>query len=168
MSERPRVKYEAVQKVYKRKISFEQYEFVADPIERIKSNTQFSMTKDSKVTLCTPSEAPIDVDVSPSPSLPENSSENPLRIQITVDSKPALDDSKPAPDANLTLFWNSLHHISKKDGFLHFTVIPEFFPGKFKALYIRKAYEDLFKIICRNLVPADPEERFRGMAITGT
>jgi hypothetical protein len=73
-----------------------------------------------------------------------------------------------ATNAELTSFWNSLRDIKNDEGFLHFTVFPTFFPDKFKVLYIRKAYEDLFKIICGNLEPTNPENRLRGMALTGT
>ena len=37
-----------------------------------------------------------------------------------------------------------------------------------KKLYIRKGYEDLFTIICKNLEEKDIEKRLTGMAITGT
>ena len=37
-----------------------------------------------------------------------------------------------------------------------------------KKLYIRKAYEDLFTIICKNLEEKDIEKRLTGIAITGT
>ena len=54
-------------------------------------------------------------------------------------------------------------------GFLKFDVRPEFIPEKLKELYIRKAYEDLFQIICNNLKSDnETKERFHRMAITGT
>ena len=54
-------------------------------------------------------------------------------------------------------------------GFLKFDVRPEFIPEKLKDLYIRKAYEDLFQIICNNLnSDNETKERFHRIAITGT
>jgi hypothetical protein len=166
MSENLWVEYKTEQKVYKHGISLEECEFVADFIEKLKNNTQFSVIKDFRVTLCRPSGATIGVDESPFFLLPGNSSKNPLRIQV---SAPPLITIKSASNENLTSFWNSLHYIRNEKGFLHFPVRLNFFPENMKSLYIRKAYEDLFQIICNNLNSKnEAKERFHRMAITGT
>ena len=56
-----------------------------------------------------------------------------------------------------------------ENGFLKFDVRPEFIPEKLKELYIRKAYGDLFQIICNNLnSDNEAKRRFHSMAIAGT
>ena len=55
-----------------------------------------------------------------------------------------------------------------ENGFLKFHIIPPFFSDGFKALYVRKAYGDLFEIICKNHKADASKKQFRGMAITGT
>ena len=56
-----------------------------------------------------------------------------------------------------------------ENGFLKFDVRPEFIPEKLNELYIRKAYEDLFQIICNNLnSDNEAKRRFHSMAIAGT
>ena len=76
--------------------------------------------------------------------------------------------AKPASDAELTKFWNSLRGMKPENGFLNFHVRSSLLPKTMKKLYIRKAYEDLFTIICKNLEEKDIEKRLTGMAITGT
>jgi hypothetical protein len=162
MSERLWVEYETEEKVYKYSISFKGCEFVDDLIEEIRSDPRFSTLKNFEMTLCTPSGTTIEIDKSPSSLLPGNSSENPLHLQVS-------DASKPASDADLTSFWNSLRDIKNEDGILHFPVRPKFFPKRMKSLlYVRKAYEDLFGIILRNFYHEDPIKRRERMAITGT
>ena len=78
------------------------------------------------------------------------------------------DAFKPVFKAKLTEFWKLLREITKKDGLLHFSARPEFFPKRMKSLYVRKAYEDLFRIIRENHQYEDPEKQFCRMAITGT
>jgi hypothetical protein len=166
MSERLWVEYKTERKVYKHWISFKGCEDVDDFIKKIRNGPQLGVPKGSQVILCTPSGAAIEVDESPSSLLPGNSSKNPLRIQVP---EPPLIPIKSASHAKLTSFWNSLHYIKNEKGFLHFPVRLNFFPENMKSLYIRKAYEDLFQIICNNLNSEnETKERFHRMAITGT
>ena len=56
-----------------------------------------------------------------------------------------------------------------ENGFLKFDPRSGLLPEKLKWLYIRKAYEDMFRIICNNLnSDNDIKKRFHRMAITGT
>jgi hypothetical protein len=159
------VEYKTDEKEYIHRIPLEDCDFVADFIEKIKNNTQFSVIKNSEITLHGPSGTAIRPTEPISVLIPGNSTENPLRVQV---SAPLPVSVKPAPDAELTSFWNSLHGLQDREGFLYFPVKPEFFQSKFKALYIRRAYGDLFNIICENSRSADPMKQFSGMAITGT
>jgi hypothetical protein len=160
------VEHKTVEKTSKCKISIEGCVDVDDFIERIRSHAQFSSIKDFELTLCTPSGETIDAGESPSSLLPGNTSKNPLHVQV---SAPLPVSVKPTPDANLISFWNSLHGLQDKNGFLHFPVKPSFFPEKLNSLYIRKAYEDLFQIIYDNLnSDNETKERIHRMAITGT
>ena len=94
-----------------------------------------------------------------------NSAENPLRVQVST----SLTTIKPASDAELTSFWNSLHGMKPENGFLKFDPRSGLLPETLKWLYIRKAYEDMFQIICNNLnSDNDIKKRFHRMAITGT
>ena len=182
MSEKLWVEYKTDKKTSISKVSIKGCEDVDDFIEKIKSHTQFSSIKDSEITLHGPSGTAIRPIEPISVLLPGNSAESPLRVKVS-------DYSKPTPNAKLTKFWNSLREISKVDMFLHFSVIPKFFPDNFKTLYVRKAYEDLFAIIYKNRYPDPPkeegcypdppkeegcypdppkEEGLRGMAISGT
>jgi hypothetical protein len=146
-------------------ISIEGCEFVAQFIDRIiGSGTQLGIPRDSRITLHGPSGTVIRSTEPISVLIPGNSTENPLRVQVSASLPVPV---KPAPDANLTSFWNSLRDISKEKGFLHFSVKPEFFPDLMKSLYVRKSYEDLFGIIWGKLNPKDPK-RLGRIAITGT
>ena len=48
--------------------------------------------------------------------IPGNSAESPLRVQISV-------AFKPASDAELTKFWNSLREMKPENGFLKFSTL---------------------------------------------
>ena len=161
MSEKLWVEYKTDKKTSISKVSIKGCKDVDDFIEKIKSHTQFSSIKNSEITLHRPSGAAIEVDEPISSLLPGNSSKNPLHVQVSA-------GTDPASTAILTLFWNSLRKIAEEERLLHFDHIPPFFPDGFKALYVRKAYEDLFEIICKNHKADASEEQFRGMAITGT
>ena len=76
--------------------------------------------------------------------------------------------ARTSEDAELTSFWNSLRHISPQDSILRFPVKNPLLPSHMKGIYIRKAYEDLFTIICNNRNSKDLRTPHRGMAITGT
>jgi hypothetical protein len=166
MSEKLWVEYKIEKRVIKSKVSIEGCGDVDDFIERIKSHTQFSSIKDFELILCTPSGETIDAGESPSSLLPGNTSKNPLHLRV---SAPPLITSELVPDADSTSFWNSLRDIKNEKGFLRFPIRPRFFPKRMKLLlYIRKAYVDMFDIICKNLEIRDPEKRLAGMVITGT
>ena len=75
---------------------------------------------------------------------------------------------KPASNAGLTSFWNSLHGLQDKGGLLRFPVRPKFIPVHLKRLYIRESYKDLFNIIWKNQKSKDLTKRLHRMAITGT
>ena len=141
-------------------IPIKKYQFIGQIIREVKKDTQLAIPKNAKITLHGSSGTPIEVDEPISSLLPGNSSKAPLRIQVT-------DPSKPASYAELNDFWNSLRNIRDEEGFLRFPVRPEFFPSEFGTLYIRRAYEDLFNIICENRDPENPEQ-LTGMAISGT
>ena len=153
MSEKLWVEYKTDKKTSISKVSIKGCKDVDDFIEKIKSHTQFSSIKNSEITLHRPSGAAIEVDEPISSLLPGNSSKNPHHVQVSA-------GTDPASTAMLTLFWDSLRGIEPENGFLKFHIMPPFFPDGFKALYVRKAYGDLFEIICK--------KQFRGMAITGT
>jgi hypothetical protein len=166
MSEKLWVEYKTEQKVYKHRISFEECDFVADFIEKLKSNTQFSVIKDFEVTLCTPFGEIIDVGESPLSLVPGNTPKNPLHVQVSASLPVSV---KPAPDTELTKFWDSLHGMKPENGFLKFHNRLSLLPAKMKELYIRKAYKDLFQIIYNNLNSKnETKERLHRMAITGT
>ena len=114
-----------------------------------------------EITLHGPSGIPIEVDEPISSLLPGNSSKTPLRVHVS-------DAAKPASDPELTSFWNSLRGMEPENGFLKFDPRSSLLPKTMKKLYIRKAYEDLFTIICKNLEEKDIEKRLTGIAITGT
>jgi hypothetical protein len=166
MSEELWVEYKIAEETFKSKVSIEGCVDVDDFIKKIRNEPQLGIPKDFRVTLCTPSGETIDAGESPSSLLEGNTSKNPLHLQV---SAPLPVSVKPAPNTDLTLFWSSLHGLQDKEGFLHFPVKPKFFPEKLNSLYIRKAYEDLFKIICDNLNSNnETKERIHRMAITGT
>ena len=143
-------------------ISIKKYEFVGQIISKIKKDTQLAIPKHSMIALYGPLGTAIEVDEPISSLLPGNSSKTPLRIQVT-------DPSKPAPDAELNSFWNSLHGMKPEDGFLKFQVRMSLLPERLKWLYIREAYKDMFQIIWNNLHSNnETKERFHRMAITGT
>jgi hypothetical protein len=147
-------------------VSTEACVFVSHFIKNIRNEPQLAIQRDSRITLYGPSGTVIRSTEPISVLIPGNSTENPLRVQA---SAPPLITLKPAPDADLTSFWNSLRGLQDKGGFLHFPIKPKFFPEKLNSLYIRKAYVDLFRIICNNLNSENvKKERIHRMVITGT
>ena len=165
MSQKLWVKYGADKEGDIGRVSFKDCECVADFIKQIGNEVQYRIPKETCITLYGPSGTVIELDEPISSLLPGNSSENPLRVQFSAFP---LVPTKLASDVELTLFWNSLREISNKDGFLHFPIRPCFFPTQMKAIYIRKAYEDLFTLICNNLHPENPKKRRHRITITGT
>ena len=154
-------------------IPIKNHEFVGEIIREIREDTQLAIPKNTEITLHGPSGTVINPTRSISVLIPENSAENPVHVQVSettphVQASALLTTTKEAFDTDLTSFWDSLRKISKMDGFLHFEHIPPFFPDNFEALYVRKAYEDLFAIICKNCDPDPPKKRLHGMAISGT
>ena len=78
-------------------------------------------------------------------------------------------NAQSASDAKLTSFWNSLRHISPQQGILKFPVKYRYLvPQHIGGIYVRKAYEDLFELICKDLNPEDPQDRLHCFTITGT
>jgi hypothetical protein len=75
---------------------------------------------------------------------------------------------RPEADANLTSFWSSLHDISPQNGLLRFPVKYRLVPKHREGIYIRKAYEDLFTLICQDLNPKDHNNRIHRFTIAGT
>jgi hypothetical protein len=150
-------------------IPIKECEAVAQFIKEIKEDIQLAIPKNAEVTLFGLSGTAIRPTESTSVLIPGNSPESPLRTRVLVAPRPAPNDSNPVLDPELTSFWNSLRDIKDERGFLHLRIRPEFFPEKLKSLYIRKAYEDLFKIIYNNLdSDNETKERIHRMAITGT
>ena len=67
------------------------------------------------------------------------------------------------------MFWNSLRGMKPENEFLKFDPRSGLLPEELKELYIRKAYEDLFQIICNNLnSDNEAKRRFHSMAIART
>ena len=78
-------------------------------------------------------------------------------------------NARPAADAELTSFWDSLRHISPQNGILKFPINYDFLaPEHIDGIYVRKAYEDLFALICKDLNPEDSQDRFHRFTVTGT
>jgi hypothetical protein len=76
--------------------------------------------------------------------------------------------ARPETDAKLTSFWNSLRHISPRNGILRFSIKHYLLPDHVDKIYIRRAYEDLFALISKDLNPANPQDRLHRFTITGT
>ena len=77
--------------------------------------------------------------------------------------------ARPAADAELTSFWDQLRHISPQNDVLTFPFKCCRLELEHKEeVYVRKAYEDLFTLICKNLNPEDPEDRVHRFTISGT
>jgi hypothetical protein len=140
---------------------------VEDFLKKIQNETSsFDIPKNVIIALYGPSDV---VAICPTESLSNlisgNSQDNPLRIQVLT-SLPVSAES--TSNAKLTSFWNSLRKISKThDGFLHFPIIPEFFPKHMKSLYVRKAYEVFFNAVYKETKPTGSRRRLNNMAITG-
>jgi hypothetical protein len=166
MSEELWVEYKTAKETFKSKVSIEGCVDVDDFIKKIRKEPQLGIPKDFKVTLCTPSGMAIEINESSSSLLPGNSFTNPHHVQV---SAPLPVSVKPAPDMELTKFWDSLHGMEPENGFLKFYDGLDLLPETMKELYIRKAYEDLFRIICNNLDSEnESKKQFHRMAITGT
>ena len=161
MSQSLWVEYKTNNKTSKSKVFTERCNDVDDFIRKIRNEPQFSSIKNSEITLYGPSGTAISVGDPISSLVPGNSFTNPLHVQVLI-------GTDPASTAMLTLFWNSLRDTSKTDEFLHFHRRPKFFPERMKSLYVRKAYEDLFRIIWENFQHENTEKRLCRMAITGT
>ena len=155
------VEHKTEPKTYLDWVPIKDYKFVAQFIREIKEDTQLAIPKNTEITLHGPSGTPIEVDELISSLLPGNSSKTPLRIQVT-------DLSKPASDAELNDFWNSLREISAEGDFLHLPLVTSLIEEDNKTIYIRKAYKDLFNIIWNNVYPVEPNPRRHRMAFTGT
>jgi hypothetical protein len=104
-------------KTYLDWIPIKEYEFVEQFIREIKEDTQHAIPKNAKVMLHGPSGTAISVGDSISSLAPGNSSESPLRVQVSASPLITIGS---VPDAELTSFWNSLHGLSKKVGFCTF------------------------------------------------
>jgi hypothetical protein len=165
MSEKLWVECKIAEETFKSKVSIEGCVDVDDFIKKIRNESQLGIPKDSKVTLCTPSGTTIEINESSSSLLSGNSFTNPLHVQV---SALPLITIKPAPDADLTSFWNSLRQMSAKKDFLEFPLMINLIEESNQTVYIRRAYEDLFNIIINNLNPEKPKKRVHRMAITGT
>ena len=159
------IEHETDAKTYIDWIPIKEYEFVAQVIREIKQDTQLAIPINTEITLHGPSGAAISPTEPISALIPGTSPESPLRVQV---SPLPLVTIKPASCVELARFWSSLRDISKTDEFLHFHRRPKFFPERMKSLYVRKAYEDLFRIIWENFQHENTEKRLCRMAITGT
>ena len=158
------VEHKTETKTYLDWVPIKDYKFVAQFIREIKEDTQLAIPKNTEITLHEPSGTAISVGDPISSLVPGNSFTNPLHVQVSA--LPPV-TAKPASNAGLTKFWNSLRGMKPENGFLHFLVRPSFFPALLKSLYIRKVYEDLFEIIWKNQDKENDEKLIR-MAITGT
>ena len=155
------MEYKAGQEASSSKVSIKGCKDVDDFIKKIKNESQLNIPKNSRITLHGPSGTAISPTKSISVLMQGNSTENPLRVQVS-------DLSKPASDAELTKFWNSLREISAEGDFLHFPLVTSLIEEDNKTIYIRKAYKDLFNIIWNNVYPVKPNPRRHRMAFTGT
>ena len=155
------VEHKTETKTYLDLVPIKDYKFVAQFIREIKKDTQLAIPKNAEITLHSPSGTPIEVDEPISSLLPGNSSKIPLRIQVS-------DVSKPASNAELTSFWNSLRQMSADDGFLHLPLVTDLIEDDTSTIYIRESYKDLFNIIWNNVNPEVPNPRRHRIAITGT
>ena len=165
MSQKLWVKYGADKERDIGRVSFKDCECVADFIKQVGNEVKYRIPENIYITLYGPSGTAIELDEPISSLLPGNSPENPLCVQF---SSFPLVPTKLASDVELTSFWNSLREIPNKDGFLYFPIRPCFLPTQMKAIYIRRAYEDLFTLICNNLHPENPKKRCHRITITGT
>ena len=115
-------------------------EFVDDFIRKIRKDTQFAFPKKVEITLHGSSGTAISVGDPISSLAPGNSFTNPLHVQVS-------DAAKPASNAELTSFWNSLRQMSADDGFLHLPLVTDLIEDDTSTIYIRESYKDLFNII---------------------
>jgi hypothetical protein len=159
------VEYRTEDNVHLCKVSIHDCILVKDLIEKIRDTSQLDVPEDFPITLNGPSGTTIGEDDCPSSLISGNSQNAPIRVRISV-PPPVIKER--ATNSMLTSFWNSLRELSDEDGFLHFSVIPEFFPEGMKALYVRKAYKDLFKIIWNYLYPKTLAERRHRISIAAT
>jgi hypothetical protein len=159
------VEYKTEDDVHVHKVPINDCILVEDLIKKIRNTPQLGVPKDLPIILHGPSGMIIRADECPSSLISGNSQETPIHVQVSV-PLPVIE--KQTTNSTLTSFWNSLSKLSDEDGFLHFSVIPEFFPEGMKALYVRKAYKDLFKIIWNYVYPETRTERLHRIAIAGT
>jgi hypothetical protein len=164
MSEKLWVEYRVGKESHISEVSTEGCEFIANLINRIRKEPQLNIPQNAYITLYGSSGTAISVVDPPSSLVPGNSFTNPLRVQVSL----PLATDQAGFDKELTFFWSSLSGISEKDGFLRFPIRPCFFPTHMEALYIRKAYEDVFTMIYSNHNPEDPEKRCHRMTVSGT
>ena len=134
---------------------------VDDFIKRIKNESQLDIPKDYRITLHGPAGTAIIVGDPISSLAPGNSFTNPLHVQVS-------DAAKPASNAELTSFWNSLRQMLADDGFLHLPLVTDLIEDDTSTIYIRESYKDLFNIIWNNVNPEVPNPRRHRIAITGT
>ena len=165
MSQALWIEYRTEDSVNTHKISITDCMLIKDLIEKIRKTSEFNVSKDFPITLHEPSGTMISVDNCPSCFISGNSQDAPIRIQVSIPSPVVMEQ---ATDSTLTSFWNSLQELSADGDFLHFSVIPEFFPEGMKALYIRKAYKDLFMIIYKHVYLKTIGQRLNKIAIAGT
>jgi hypothetical protein len=76
--------------------------------------------------------------------------------------------SRPETHAELTSYWSSLRHMSPQNGILRFPDYCYLELDYGKGLYVRRAYEDLFALISKDLNPKDPKDQLHRFTITGT
>jgi hypothetical protein len=146
------------------KVSINDCILVRDLIEKIQNTLEFGAPKDFPITLHEPFGTMISVDSCPSPLILGNSQDTPIHVRLSVPLPIVMEQTV---NSTLTSFWNSLRELSAEGDFLHFSIIPEFFPEGMKTLCIREAYKDLFKIISNHVYSRTLGERLRRILIAG-
>ena len=107
------------------KVSISDCILVKDLIEKIRKPRKLGVQKSFPITPHEPFGATISVDKCPSSHMSGNSRDTPIHADVSV---PLPIVMERATNSSLTSFWNSLWELSAEDNFLHFSVIPEFFP----------------------------------------
>jgi hypothetical protein len=146
-------------------VSIDDCILIKDLIQKIRNTSRLSVPKNLSITLSAPSGTIISADECPSSLISGNSRDTPIQVRVSV-PLPVIEEQ--ARNSALDSFWGSLHKLSIEDGFLNFSVIPEFFPEGMKSLYVREAYEDLFKIIWDRAYIKIPQVRRHRTVIAGT
>jgi hypothetical protein len=165
MSQSLWVEYRTEDSVQICKVSINDCILIKDLIWKIRGTPKLSVPKDFPLTLHGPSGTIINADDCPSSLISGNSQDTPIHVRVSV-PLPVIEEQ--ARNSALTSFWNSLRELSDEDGFLHFPVIPEFFPEGMKSIYVREAYRNMFKIIWKYVYPAPNEKRHHRIPIAGT